>query len=330
VTLALMLVIALVSPSSSRAETTPGALILLITDRSAPNPFGAYLGEILRAEGLMSFDTKDIAAIAGATLQPYPVVLLAEMTLSPATAELLKSYVASGGHLIAMRPGPLLDELCGWSAAGSPIDGGYIAIKTDAGPGQGLLAAHLQFHGQADLHTSTADSIAGLYPTSDGAQAGAAITMHQGRDGGAASCWAYDLAKSIVLTRQGNPANADIDVDGDGVFRTIDLFQANGNGAPWVDRDRIGIPQADEQMRLLGHIVEDFAGSAAPLPRLWYFPDTAMSMLVLTGDAHGNPTSYYTPELYRTNAHGCKMTQYMAIDGEPFDAAAQSWRAQGH
>ena len=36
----------------------PGAPILLVTDTGAANPYGPYLGEILRAEGLNSFTSR--------------------------------------------------------------------------------------------------------------------------------------------------------------------------------------------------------------------------------------------------------------------------------
>jgi hypothetical protein len=44
---------------ASAASTAP---ILLIVSSAAPNPFGAYLGEILRAEGLNAFDRRTSAA----------------------------------------------------------------------------------------------------------------------------------------------------------------------------------------------------------------------------------------------------------------------------
>src|SRR5262249_28686016 len=77
----------------------------------------------------------------------------------------------------------------------------------------------------------------------------------------------------------------------------------------------------------LGHIIEDF--SAAPLPRLWYFPDSAMTMLILTGDAHANPTSYYQNEVNSISAHGGTITFYLSIAPDPSDAQVQAWRAKG-
>src|SRR5690606_6447780 len=110
-----------------------------------------------------------------------------------------------------------------------------------------------------------------------------AVTLRQ-TSGGKAVMFAFDLARTVVLMRQGNPANGDVDIDGDGILRTIELFQSPDNGPRWNDLSRIAIPQADELMRLFGHLLEDM--SAAPMPRLWYFPNQAKTMLVLTGDAH--------------------------------------------
>src|SRR6185436_326960 len=92
----------------------------------------------------------------------------------------------------------------------------------------------------------------------------------------------------------------------------------------------IPVPQADEQMRLLAHIVEDLSASTIPLPRLWYFPDKALTMLILTGDAHGNPTSYFQDEINSLTAHGGRITFYLSQASDPDDASVQTWREQGH
>jgi hypothetical protein len=313
------------APRPVATATSFTAPILLITSTSAPNHFGSYLGEILHAEGFAAFDQHDIATITGAMLQPYPVVLLAEMPLTSAQATLLTSYVANGGHLIAMRPDVQLAGVFGLSSIGTAQTDGYLRIDGSQPAGQGITTSRLQIHGSIDRYTlSGATQIAQLYNGSTPTGYPAVTTASYGSSRAAA--FTYDLAKNIVYMRQGNPANADVDVDGDGVFRTIDLFQPSS--APWVDRTRIPIPQADEQMRLFGHIVEDF--SAAPLPRLWYFPDSAMTMLILTGDAHANPTSYYQDEITSLNAHGGKMTFYLSIASEPSDTDVQAWRADGH
>ncbi len=312
-------------PSGLHAAAYPPAPLLLITSTGASNHYGAYLGEILRTEGIMSFDTRDISAVTDTTLPPYPVVLLAEMPLAPATADLFKSYVATGGHLIAMRPDAQLASVFGVTAVGSIQNNGYLKIDSAQPAGQGITTSPLQIHGPIDRYTlNGATRIAQLYNGTT-ATAYSAVTT-AGYGSGQAATFAYDLAKNVVYTRQGNPANADLDIDGDSVLRTVDLFQSN-SGTPWVDRAKIAIPQADEQVRLLGHMIEDF--STSPLPRLWYFPDKAMTMLIPTGDAHANPLSYYQDEINSIKAHGGQMTIYLSIAGTPTDANVQTWRAQG-
>jgi len=140
----------------------------------------------------------------------------------------------------------------------------------------------------------------------------------------------YDLARTVVYLRQGNPANANVDTDGDGVLRTIDLFQTAGGGSPWVNRDRISIPQADEQQRFLARIVREAASAALPLPQLWYFPGTARTMLISTGDAHANPTSYYQEQINILNTYNADMTYYIVAAADPSNTQMQTWRGQGH
>jgi hypothetical protein len=311
-------------PASVSASTS--ASILLITDQNASNRFGPYLAEILRAEGFNAFDQRDIATVDSSLLQSYAVVLLAEMALDSAKVILLSNYVAGGGHLLAMRPDAQLASLFGLVAVGSSQSDGYLKIVTSTTAGAGMTSSRLQIHGLVDRYTlNGATQIAQLYNGSTATAYPAVALASQGA--GQAAMFAFDLAKNIVYMRQGNPANANVDVDGDGVLRTIDLFQSS-SGTPWVDRTRISIPQADEQMRLLSHMIEDFGVS--PLPRLWYFPDSAMTMLILTGDAHANQTGRYQAELDSLEAHGGKVTLYLAIGSDPSDQDMQAWRAEGH
>ncbi len=202
---------------------------------------------------------------------------------------------------------------------------GYLRIDNSTSAGAGLTNSWLQIHGSIDHYSlNGATKIAQLYNGSTDALRPVATLASSGA--GRAAMFAFDLARNIVYMRQGNPANANVDVDGDGVLRTIDLFQS-ASGTPWVDRTRIPIPQADEQMRLLGHMIEDFGVS--PLPRLWYFPDSAMTMLILTGDAHGNPLGYYQDQINSLDLHGGKITLYLSIAGDPPEASVQDWRADG-
>ena len=75
---------------------------------------------------------------------------------------------------------------------------------------------------------------------------------------GNAAAFTYDLAKSVIYTRQGNPAWSGQDRDGTTPIRSDDLFfgAKAGNVLPdWVDLNKVAIPQADEQQRLLYNVL---------------------------------------------------------------------------
>jgi hypothetical protein len=312
------------------------APILLVTNQAGTNPYGNYLGEILRAEGLNAFDVKDLGVLTQTDLSQHDVTILAETSLTASQAAMFSAFVNGGGRLLAMRPNAQIQSVFGLGASAGVISNGYLKINPQAAvrngtPGSGLATATLQIHGNADAYSPNPDAVivAQLYQNATTATAyPAVVSANFGSGWGVA--FTYDLARNVVLTRQGNPANANIDVDGDGALRTIDLFQTSGGGAPWVDRNRIPAPQADEQQRLFARLVAQMVGEARPMPQLWYFPDTAKSMLIVTGDAHANPSSYYQNEISNVTAHGGRMTFYVSIAGNPTDAEMQAWRAQGY
>ena len=90
---------------TSGAQSVP---ILVFHDSSAANPFGIYLGEILKAEGLNAFTSvnRTSSSLASINLASYRLVLLAEMSLSTPEAVQLATYVQNGGRLLAIPPHP--------------------------------------------------------------------------------------------------------------------------------------------------------------------------------------------------------------------------------
>ena len=92
-----------------------------------------------------------------------------------------------------------------------------------------------------------------------------------GSNGGQVATFAYDLARSVIATRQGNLAWAGQDRDGPTPNRSNDLF-FGGAATDWVNLAKAHIPQADEQQRLLANLVTVTARDRFPVPRFWYFP----------------------------------------------------------
>jgi hypothetical protein len=272
----------------------PGGPILVIASES--NPFSTYYAEILRAEGLNEFATVDVSAITLSLLSRYDVAILADVPLTRLQAMQLSDWVTGGGKLIAMHPDRQLDELLGVIDNNTPpLDEGYLAIDPSNRWAAGLIGKPIQYHGQArqvSIHGTR--SIATLqHDAGSCATSAPAVTLRDvGSHGGVAAAFMFDLAKSVVFTRQGNPAWAGQRRSG-GVWgnwtQSADLFYGPAKFDPqkdWCDRVNIAIPQADIQQRLLANMIIGMNLAKAPLPRLAYFPNAAKAVVVLTGDDH--------------------------------------------
>ena len=191
---------------------------------SATNAFGGYLAEILRNEGLDAFTTIDVAFLSPALLAQFDVVLLGETTLNASQVTTLTNWVNGGGNLIAMRPDKQLAGLLGITDSGTTLANAYLQVNTATTAGAGIVGSTIQFHGAADRYTlSGATSIATLYSTAATATTSPATTLRSvGSNGGQAAAFTYDLARSVVYTRQGNPAWAGQERDGaSGIRPTI-------------------------------------------------------------------------------------------------------------
>jgi hypothetical protein len=266
----------------------PGGPILVIA--GSGDSFGRYYAEILRAEGLNEFTVADERALTRSALDRHAVVVLAPTTLRRREASVVESWVRAGGRLIAMQPDRRLARMLGLRGGTGRLDDGYLRIDTRRPPGAGFTGETMQFHGVARTYAlDGAREVARLYFTSTTPSPYPAVTLRGvGSRGGQAAAFAYDLAHSVVYTRQGNPAWAGDERDGLPPVRSDDLFFGAKRGdaqADWVDLDKIAIPQADEQQRLLAELITRM--SRAPLPRFWYLPRGFKAAVVLTGDDHG-------------------------------------------
>jgi hypothetical protein len=274
------------------ASSGPGGPILVIT--SAANPFTTYLGEILSAEGLNEYTLADMSTLTASTLSSYDLAILGDMYLTGSEVSMLTTWVNGGGKLIAMHPDPQLAGLLGLTTTASTLSDGYLNVNTVSGPGVGIVGQPIQFHGTAEMFTvNGAATYATLYANSTTATTSPAVTLATAGNGQAAA-FSYDLARSVVYTRQGNPAWSGQPRDGQiSPIRPDDLFFGAASFDPeldWVNLGNVAIPQADEQQRLLANLILQMEMSNKPLPRFWYFPSGYQAVVVLTGDDHG---SYY-------------------------------------
>jgi hypothetical protein len=156
--------------------------------------------------------------------------------------------------------------------------------------------------------------------------------------GGHAAAFTYDLARSVVYTRQGNPAWAAQERDGIAPTRSDDMFFGIAPEPHWIDFDKIRIPQADEQQRLLVNLIQFMNAARMPIPRFWYLPRGIRAAIIMTGDDHaaGGTAGRFSQFLTASPA-GCSVenwecirsTSYMYPNSPMTDAAAASFTAAG-
>lgn len=308
--------------STAVVSLTSSGPILLVS--SASNPFSSYYAEILRTEGLNAFTETDISLLTSTLLAAYDVVIVGEIPLTDAQVALLGSWVGAGGKLIAMRPDKKLAALLGLADQGGTLSNAYLLVNSASGPGAGIVHETIQYHGTADLYApNSAATVATLYSDATTQTSSPAVTLNSyGTNGGQAAAFTYDLARSVVYTRQGNPDWSGQRRDGFTILRSDDLFYGAASFDPqadWVDRSKVAIPQADEQQRLLANLVILMNRDKKPIPRFWYFPRGLPAVVVMTGDDHGyNGTTGRFDSFLEASAPGCSVEDWECIRGTSY------------
>ena len=261
-------------------------------DHARGNPFGRYYAEILRAEGLNEFAVADIPTVSAATLEAYDVVLLGFDAAQRGAGDDADDWVTGGGNLIAMRPDAQLAALLGLTPPARHWRTPTCSSNTASRPGRrhrrsddpvprhrrSLHARRRGGGGDALLEPATAT-------------ANPAVTLrHVGTNGGAGG--GLHL-RSRALGRLHTPGQSRLGGTGtrrrvaDPLRRPVLRRRAGDPQPDWVDLDKVAIPQADEQQRLLANLILRHQRSK-PLPRFWYFPRGRRRAVVMTGDDHGN------------------------------------------
>jgi large repetitive protein len=290
------------SPPPPPPNEGPGGPVLVLS--AASNPFSRYPVEILRAEGFNLFSAKDVSIVTPDTLNAFDVVIVGDIPLTSTQITNLTNWVNAGGTLIALRPSKQLASLLGLTDAGATLTNTYLKVNNTSGAGVGITGEIIQFHGTADRYTlNGATAVATLYSNATTATSNPAVTTRTvGANGGRAIAFTYDLARSVVYTRQGNPAWAGQERDGTAPIRSDDLFfgaSATNPQPDWVDLNKVAIPQADEQQRLLANLILQGNLHRKPLPRFWYFPKGKKAVVIMTGDDHGDAGMAPRFDIYR-------------------------------
>jgi Domain of unknown function (DUF4082)/Bacterial Ig-like domain len=327
------------APAPPPPDQGPGGPILLIKNTTLPNQFTTFAAEVLRAEGLNEFATADLSTVTATTLAQYDVVLLGSTPLTAAQVSMFTSWVADGGNLVTFRPDKQLAGLLGLTSTSGTLAEGYLKVDTASAPGAGITSQTIQFHGVADRYAlNGARAVATLYSNATAATSNPAVTLVSvGTNGGQAAAFTYDLPQSLVYQRQGNPAWEKQERDGTAPIRPDDLF-FGGSSTDWVNLNKVAIPQADEQQRLLANLIGAMNLDRKPLPRFWYFPRSLKAVLVATGDDHATGGTAGRFDQYLANSPpGCvvdnwqcpRFTSYVYTNTPLSNAQASAYTTAG-
>ena len=260
---------------------------------SASNPFSYYCAEILRAEGFNAFAVADVSNLSASLLSGYEVVLLGDVPLTAAQVTMLTDWVNAGGDLIAMRPDKQLAPLLGLTDLGTTLSEGYLLVDTSTPPGCGHrggddpVPRHRRpLHGSTVRPWSPRSTRTHRPPRRTRPSRGAASGPTAEAPPRSPTIWPARSSTPARATRPG-PARSATAVP---PMRSNDLFYGDAAGDPqpdWVNLDKVAIPQADEQQRLLANLIPQMTLDRQPLPRFWYFPRGRTAVVVMTGDDHG-------------------------------------------
>lgn len=298
-------------------------VLIIATDAG----FGSYTGELLKTEGFHAFliDSLNDKKMTASYLRQFDLVILTESEIDDPGRRLVFKYVREGGNLIAFRPDTVLSEMFGIKPSGGNIADGYIAVDPETEQGRGLTSRPMQFHGTADKYSvKTANTIATISTGKSASQNGFPGVVSNDYGKGHAVAFLYNLPKSNVYTRQGNPLHAGIEKDGIPGLRSMDLFTGG-----WLDYFNNTINQADEQLVLLSHCIEKMAGYTKPLPRLWYFPDTLKCLVTLTNDGEYSAEPDFEQQFTDVDAMGARMTLYVLETQKITKGWVDKWTGKG-
>jgi hypothetical protein len=237
-------------------------------------------------------------------------VLLAETDLNIKQINELILYIRQGGNLISFRPDKTFAASLGLEKIEENGAEGYIRIDTTTNIGKGLEASTLQYHGNSSYYEiREGERVGEIYLNSTNPSGFPAYVLNRiGK--GLSFIFSYNLPQSIVYTRQGNPEWAGEERDKvDGPTAT-DLFYPLKDQLQWNDPKKIAIPQADEQMRLLTHVIDYMSQQKRPLPRFWYFPDTYKSIFIFTIDGEDSKETDIDKEIKDVQSRNGNATLY--------------------
>jgi hypothetical protein len=244
-------------------------LLLLQPDDSNRH---AFADELLRAEGLFTFERAGLVDVDAARLQATAAVVALSGHYDDTAADRLRQWTAAGGTLLVLGPAAALVSALGLTA-GDTITTAWVVMGAETAlavpadedlPCPGRISQRLSGNGEALLKLRSAlnDDL------------GPAV-LHVAVGSGQAICFAYNPVDAVINLRHGlddfDPKPATVDLRG-----PRHLHALIGIADQYSQR----APVCDLHMDLLRELLLSHL-PPRPLPRLWHFPAAAPSLYFL-------------------------------------------------
>ena len=258
--------------------------------------FGKYLAEILIAEGLPYVHAA--VETGSLTVERNPLIILPAGHIGSVGIKQALSLAGEGAVLISIRPAPDLQARLGLKPLGV-LEEAYLSF-----PG----SRPIQIHSASDIYDGGGWEILADLCNKGDETVGPGV-MTSGFGSGRVTVITFDLPRSVVLTRQGNPAW--VDSKGDewlGGVRPGDLF-CRLDGESWLDMGNAEIPQADILQRYLVDLI--ISQSGLPLPRTWYFPRMERTSVTIVADSDSATPRDVAVETELVRNHGGVYSLYL-------------------
>ncbi len=265
--------------------------------------FSAYYAEIFHANGLLGISCAPLQESLRTAVPSSDVVVLQP----DAEAEGVESFLAQGGTVVAVLPGPRLEALAGISRISEDADCWNLRFAQAF-----CKSAHgepLWTIGPVRLYESRPgpDVIAYLsHPAGPESDTIGILECPAGN--GTLIVYAYDPARCIARLRQGDPARAGAFPPGQRTPRSAFLQQ------PDPPSHTFWRPTADLHALGLCEIVQRRLAKTAPVPLLWHLPSAAPSILIFSGDEDNGEQSANDAEMCDLEASGGAMSLYVIPD----------------
>lgn len=262
----------------------------------------AYLGEMFKTWGLPLYTFVEPHLLPTLSPTTAPVLVCPASENVSHHVESLIAYARRGGRVICFNPKDTLASVAGLESEGEKEV--PLRLRMTAYPAAGLAGELLPIVGCAEIYQHTATTRVLAYLSHPGRYHGESVGITETPiDHGAIVVFAFDLARCVMLLRQGDPDRAEFIPPGDDCVRPSHLAANIGpNDSGWI-------PYADLLSRLFVDLVRRYL--RAPIPLLSHLPDEVPGILLYSGDEDNADVAANDDEFDAVTAAGGRMNLYI-------------------